>query len=162
MSRWFYAGWASLVGLALVLPVALAYAIWSPPDTGRGSWTGPADAEMFGRWPRTQIEGTRFIPTSVEVEAGPLLRAPVPCDGPSAMHRLPRVYTAKVTLRGAYGIPLTSFEVTCSGWNRIGRSEGESLALVLGALLATVGLVSTPFAFFWLRQTFKKQQRFAV
>lgn len=162
MSGWFYAGWAFVIGLALVLPIALPYAVWPAPETGRGSWAGPADEEMFGRWARTQIEGTRFIPTSVEVEAGPVLRTPVPCDGPVAMHRLPRVYTAEVTLRGVYGIPLTSFEVTCSGWNRIGRSEGETLALMLGLLFATVGLVSTPFAFFRIRHRLGKEQRFAA
>jgi hypothetical protein len=151
MPKWLYAAWTLAVLLAIVLPIAVPYAIWRPPDTGPGSWGSVADAEMFGRWARTQIEGTRFVPTSVEVEAGPLLSAPVRCDGPLGMHELPRVYTAKVTVRGAYGIPLTTYEVRCNGWDRTGRTEGGMLVLGLGALLIGMVAVSMPFTFFWLR-----------
>ncbi len=157
MPRRFYLAWGVAVVLAFVLPVAVPYAIWPPPDTGPGSWAGTADAEMFGRWARTQVEGTRFMPTSVEVEAGPLLSAPVPCGGPVAMHKLPRLYTAKVAVRGAYGIPLTTYEVRCDGWDRTGRTEGGMLLLGLGALLIGMVGVSLPFTPFWLRGMLTKQ-----
>ena len=159
MPRRFYLAWGAAVVLALVVPVAVPYAIWPPPDTGPGSWARTADAEMFGRWARTQIEGTRFVPTSVEVQAGPLLREPVSCGGPVAMHKLPRVYTAEVTVRGPYGIPLTTYEVHCTGWDRTGRTEGGMALLGLGALLTGVIAVSILFTPFWLRSMLSRRLR---
>ncbi|MGB2696168.1 MAG: hypothetical protein WBD55_13410 [Dehalococcoidia bacterium] len=156
MSNRFYALWALAVALALIVPIAIPYALWSPPETGPGSWVGPADA-VFGRWARSQVEGTRFVPNSVEVDTGPLLRAPVACDGPVAMHSLPRRYTATVTLRGPYGLPLESFEVTCSGWSRVSGSETSALALTVAALLAGTIAVSMPFGYVWLRHVLSRR-----
>lgn len=161
MSGRFYAGWALVVTVALALPIGLPFLVWSSPETGPGSWAGPADAEMFGRWASTQIEGG-FIPKSVEVEEGPLLRTPVSCGGPVAMHSLPRMYSARVTLRGVYGIPLASYEVTCTGWSSSGRTIGDALAYMFGALFVGAAVVSMPFAFFWLRNALGNQERFAA
>lgn len=161
MSRRFYASWAVAVALAFIVPIAIPYALWPAAETGPGNWAGPADAEMFGRWARTQVEGTRFVPSSVEVDAGPLLGAPVPCDGPVAMHSLPRLYTATVTLRGPYGLPLESFEVTCAGSSRVSGSETSALALTVAALLAGATGVSVPFFSFWLQQTLTRRLQFS-
>ncbi len=157
MSKWFYCAWALVVALAIILPVAIPFWVWSAPGTGPGTWRGPADGEMFGHWARTQVEGTRFIPSSVEVEAGPELSTPVPCVGPSAMDRLPRLYTAEVTLRGAYGLPLESYKVTCSGWSHVGDGELGGLGIQLAAILGGVVVVSIPFFPLWLRHKMRKR-----
>ena len=162
MSRWFYSAWALAVLLAFVLPVAIPYAVW--PTGGRlPASRGVLDAETFGELARYELwsQGEfRFYPKSVRgIDPGIVFRDgdTRTCGVGRGGALVDRRYTAEVTFRGPYGISLTSFEVTCSGWSRTGRMETEILALILSVLLATVAVVSTPFAFFWLRHLLRRR-----
>jgi hypothetical protein len=146
MPKRFYVAWGFAVVLAAVLPIAIPYAIWPPTEHERGSFVGPDQAEIFERWALSRVSASQYFPYSVSVEAGPLLDVPARGCGPAALHSLERSYTATVTTRGPYGIPMGSVEVSCE--NQIPRPGGglDGYALLgLLALLGGVAAVSAPF-----------------
>ena len=114
MPKRFYAAWALVVVLVAVLPIAVPYFIWPPYHYERGSFVGPDQAEVFGRYAQSRIGSTKYLPTSLHVDVGPELQGSITSGcGPARLHRLERDYTATVTTRGPYGIPIGSVEVDC-------------------------------------------------
>lgn len=141
--RVFYTAWALVVVLAIALPMTIPYAIWTPQrDGGPERWQGPTE-QVFGNWARTQVPETRYLPTNVDVDAGPLLAAPVGCGGPAALHESPRMYRATVTIRGPYGVPIERYTVNCEGFDEYVPSAFVLLAMLLTG--AGVFAVSIPF-----------------
>lgn len=146
MPKRFYVAWAFVVLLAAVLPIAIPYFIWPPYDFERGSFTGPDQAEVFGRYAQSRMAATRYLPTSVSVDGGPLLAVPAQGCGPGALHSLERNYTATITLHGAYGIPIGSSKITCEPYYYRG-AIGWTAPLVGLAWILGIAVVSAPFVF---------------
>lgn len=141
MNKWFYALWALAVALALIVPIAIPYALW-PPREGLQANT----ADEFRRRAEIQVESEDYVlpytPLSSTVED-------------TSLSWNPPLYRAEVTARGPYGIPLASFLVTDSDINRIEAAGNGTLAFV--ALMSGIVLVSMPFAYAWLRHVLSRR-----
>ena len=123
-SRGFYAAWALAVLLALVLPVAIPYALWRGDDsTCAGHATDAlADGDYFG---------ARRLPLSIDV------RECISINDDLTLR-------AEVTVRGAYGIPIESYAVTADSVETLGTRANAFTSAV--AVLAGAFFVSMPFA----------------
>ncbi len=144
MSRWFYSAWALAVLLAIVLPVAIPYAVW-PLREGR-----QADpVAECGR--RAKIDARRDHPSASLWPLSVTIKA---CEW--RPDGLP-IYRAEVTARGPYGIPFASARVTTRDVEWF-TPEGD-VALGSLALLTGVAVVSMPFTFFWLRHVVHRRLR---
>ena len=143
MPKRFYAAWAFVVVLAAVLPIAVPYAIWPPNDYERGSFDGPIQPNLYGRYAFL----ASFVPSSVSVDPGP--RTDIQdgrCLSGIATNNQ-RDATAKVILRGAYGFPLGSFDESCLAENGLLFSTGIGLLLAGLAWFVGMAAVSAPFIF---------------
>ena len=141
MSRWLYGLWALAVVSALVLPVALPYAIWSGEhDRAVAMCAQRAEDDVVRE---TYFRG---LPLALDVRVER-------CSG--ATHDVLR-YDADVTVRGAYGIPIASGHTTASGEIQ-SLEAGDGLVLSLVALMAGVVVVSIPFAFVSTRQLVQRR-----
>ena len=144
MSRWFYSAWALAVLLAIVLPVAVPYAVWPLRE---GQQADPV-AEC-GR--RAKIDATRDHPSAY---LWPLSVTVSVCD--SSPDNTPHLfYVAEVNARGPYGIPFASARVTTRDVEWF-TPEGTVIIGIV-ALLTGVGVVSMPFTFFWLRHRLRRR-----
>ena len=151
MPKRFYVAWVFVVILAIWIPLAIPYFIW-PSESGPSRWQGLDQAEIFSRWALTRVSASRYLPYSVSVDSGPLLEVPARGCGPAALHSLERDYTATVTTRGPYGIPIGSVEVDCERqYPQPGGGLDGYAILGLLALFGGVAAVSTPFVLFRLR-----------
>ena len=144
MSRWFYSAWALAVLLAIVLPVAIPYAVW-PLREGRQA-DPVAECGRRAKGDATRDHPSAFLwPLSVTVSI---------CE--RSPENTPHLfYVAEVTARGPYGIPFATARVTTRNIEGFDHDGG----LVLGALalLTGVGFVSIPFTFFWLRLLLRRR-----
>ena len=123
-SRWFYAAWALAVLLALVLPVAIPYALWRGDDStcARHATDALADGDYFG---------ARRLPLSIDV------RECISINDDLTLR-------AEVTVRGAYGIPIESYAVTADSVETLGTRANAFTSAI--AVLAGAFVVSMPFA----------------
>ncbi len=135
MPRRFYAAWALVVLLALVLPIVIPFAVW-PPREGHQS---DMVAECGRRAENNAASETPFIwlPLSSEVRF---------CERDESGFL---IYRAEVSARGPYGIPYASGTVGPRDVRHL-RAHG-GVALGVAALLASVTAVSAPFALILLR-----------
>ena len=135
MSTRFYAAWALAVVLALVVPVAIPFALW-PPREGR-HYTD--DLAECGR--RAENDAARETP---------LIWMPLSSD----VHVCERdasgalVYVADVQARGPFGIPYASGSVDRYTIHHLNEHRGMTLGVA--ALLGGAIAASVPFALFWL------------
>jgi hypothetical protein len=143
MSTRFYAAWALAVILALVLPVAVPFAIW-PPREGRQN---ELNAEC-GR--RAEMDASRETPYSLL----PLSSSVAFCQRDDAGGLL---YRATVQARGPYGIPYASGSVGPRDIQHLSEHRGVTLGFL--ALLGGVAAMSAPFVYALLRRPL--QQRLA-
>ncbi|MEX0785971.1 MAG: hypothetical protein WD939_04985 [Dehalococcoidia bacterium] len=146
MSGRFYFAWGLAVLLALVLPVAVPYAIWPPgaiAEEGRHA-DGPAEC---GR--RAKIDARNYthfsasmLPLSSDVER---------CYRPPGGDL---IYTAKVTAHGPYGIPIASTNVGPTGGGAL-TGDGRASLFAMLALVSGAVLVSMPFALLAVRSALR-------
>ena len=143
MTTRFYAAWAFVVMLAVVLPIAVPYAIWPPGVLTEG--TGPlVNRTAACEW-RARIDARNYTHFTASLLA--LSSSVESCEGSSAGSL---VYTAVVTAHGPYGIPFASTRVTRHGGGAL-TGDGSGAALGFLALVGGVALTSVPFAYLWLR-----------
>ena len=134
--------------LAIVLPVAVPYAVW-PLREGRSA----EPVAECGRYARNSaIQNYHPVaslwPLSVTVGA---------CGWDNMLFPF---YVAEVTARGPYGIPFASARVTTRDIEGLNPDGGFIIGTV--ALLTGVAVVSTPFTFFWLRHILRSQMQPAL
>lgn len=145
MSRWLYGLWALAVVSALVLPVALPYAIWSGEhDRAVAMCAQRAEDDVVRE---TYFRG---LPLAFDVRVEG-------CSG--ATHDVLR-YDADVTARGAYGISIASGHATATEIHHLAMSDGLVLNVV--ALMAGAVAVSIPFAFAATRRMVQGRLRYAT
>ena len=141
MSWRFYAGWACAVVLALVLPVAIPYAIWPQhegpyDDDDMIAECGRVAEIAAGGYPASLWALSSEVQSCSRDEAGVL------------------IYSAKVIAHGPYGIPFATATVTPRdiNWHDMDRGAGFGLA----ALIAGVVAVSIPFALVPIRAAIRR------
>jgi hypothetical protein len=134
MSRRFYFAWLGSVLLALLLPVALPYAIWPPArfDKAEGSGDCGSIAKDYAAGETTRAASTLW-PMSARVER---------CEGTLADADMQ--FEVVVRARGPYGIPFASGTVTRAGTLWEESTSGALFGLL--ALLAGACAVSLPCA----------------
>ena len=138
MPKRFYVAWALAVILALVLPVAIPYFIW-PPQSYDQQGFDPTQAKLHGPY----AEIASLLPSSVRVKAvEPPTRR---CHSGGAEMRLQSGTVYDVVLRGAYGIPFGSIEVSCRTESGLKVFLGGGLLLAGLAWLSGMAVVSIPF-----------------
>ncbi len=143
MAKGFYAAWAFVVMLAVVLPIAIPYAIWPPGVLTEG--TGPLVNQTAACAWRARIDARNYTHFTASLWA--LSASVESCEGATAGLL---VYTAVVTAHGPYGIPFASTRVTRHGGGAL-KIDGSGAALGFLALVGGVALTSVPFAYLWLR-----------
>ena len=137
----FSLAWAAAVALALVLPVAVPYAIWPTSiegDCAKRVWTAVVTQTPFA-----------VLPVPFDVSASRCSDA-VPIEA----------LGGKVVLRGPYGMPVAEGHVQGSQISHPGV-PGEAFVAVL-AVLAGAGLVSLPFGVVLLQRHFRAMRPAAV
>jgi hypothetical protein len=136
MLRRFYVAWAVTVALAVIMPIAVPYAIW-PPTALVGT-----SNDCAGRAIIATRTGTHFTAALL----------PLSADVHSCERAI--VYRAEVTARGPYGIPIGSSLVSRSDIQALTANE-EGLLLAFAALMAGVVAVSLPFGVVLLQRYFR-------
>ncbi len=143
MTTRFYATWAFVVMLAVVLPIAVPYAIWPPGIMTEG--TGPlVDRTAACAW-RARNDARNYTHFTASLLP---LSASVEWCGHSPEGLLVSMVVVKA--RGPYGIPFASSRVTSQGGEAL-KIDGSGAALGFLALVGGVALTSVPFAYLWLR-----------
>jgi hypothetical protein len=136
--RVFYATWALVVLLALVLPFAIPYAVWAD----NASICARRAEVALGEEHRRQ-----FALVSVRVLS-------CPDSGVDW-------FSAELTFDGPYGVPTSTYDVTPSGASLADHhTTGELLGLI--ALAAGVLAVSIPFIILLLRSHFRRLRAASV
>ncbi len=154
MTTRFYAAWVFVVMLAVVLPIAVPYAIWTPGVLTEG--TGPLVNQAAACAWRARIDARHYTHFTASLLA--LSSSVESCEGSVAGSL---VYTAVVKARGPYGIPFASSRVTPQGGSAL-TGDGSGAALGFLALVAGVALTSVPFAYLWLRHILRGRPSPAV
>jgi hypothetical protein len=132
--RAFYAAWALAVVFAVVLPIAVPYAIW---PTGATS-----TCELHALVPVES--GTPFAVVSV-----PLQITNERCIGDTN-----DPVAAKIIAHGPYGIPFASAEITDGSYDSLYPDEGVFWGML--ALMTGVFAVSLPFLAAFLHTHFRR------
>jgi hypothetical protein len=147
MSKGFYAAWAAVVLTALVVPVAVPFAVWPPAyfDDAQGS----GDCASIAKDYAAEHPATKLWPVSVDVER---------CTGTLSDPDMP--FEARVEARGPYGIPFASGSVTRTDIRHFDGHGGVYLGLA--ALLGGVAAASLPFAGVLLRHRIVRRVAFAA
>ena len=131
MPRRFYLAWAGAVLLALVLPVAVPYAIWPPAyyDDAEASGDCASIAKDYA------ADGPPMVlwPVSVRVED---------CAGELADPGMGML--VHLEARGPYGIPFATARVTETDIQHF-REDGSAVLVAMLALIAGMVAVSLPF-----------------
>ncbi|MEX2159976.1 MAG: hypothetical protein WEB04_11300 [Dehalococcoidia bacterium] len=131
MPKRFYAAWAVAVLLAVVLPIAIPYAIW--PQAYYDDADGSGDCASIAK--DYAADGpTALWPASVRVEE---------CSGGLADPGMRML--VHVQARGPYGIVVANATVTETDIRHF-REDGSGMLFGMAALLAGVVAVSLPFA----------------
>lgn len=153
MPNRFYAAWTISVILALALPVIIPYLIWPTYESlenrshlSAADWTAhsASDNALY----------TRALPNSVSF---------APCTAGPGLHQ--NGYSALVTLRGAFGLPIASLDYDCSNDYPMlpdGRHTPPMVWKLWGLFLATGGLIAGAVAVsfpFWVLQERRRDGR---
>ncbi len=154
MAKGFYAAWAFVVMLAVILPIAIPYAIWPPGVLTEG--TGPLVNQTAACAWRARIDARNYTHFTASLLA--LSSSVDSCEG-SVTGSL--VYTAEVTAHGPYGIPFASTRVTPQGGEAL-KVDGSGAALGFLALVGAVVPTSAPFAYLRLRHILRGRPSLAV
>lgn len=128
MSRWFYAAWAIAVLAAVILPIAIPYAIW------------PAGAT-------SPCELHTLVPLSSETPFA-VVNVPLEITGERCVGDATDPIAGKVIVHGAYGIPIASATLEYGSYDSLLPDDGVVLATL--ALIMGVLWVSLPFIFILL------------
>ena len=142
MTTRFYAAWAIAAVLALLLPVAVPYAIWPPARFDKADSSGDCAGIAKAYAAEATNRAATLWPASVRVEQ---------CAGTLSDPHMQ--FRTLVDARGPYGIRWASAEVTESNVGSF--EENGGVALGLAALVAGVAAVSTPFVYLVLRQSLR-------
>ncbi len=150
MTTRFYAVWAFVVMLAVVLPIAVPYVIWPPGIMTENEWVqtdltvaceerAKLDAQHYTHF----VAALLALSSSVES-----------CEGATAGLL---VYTAEVTAHGPYGISFASSPRVTSEGGQALKIDGSGAALGFLALVGGVALTSAPFGCAWLWHVLRRR-----
>jgi hypothetical protein len=150
MPKWLYAAWTLAVLLAIVLPLAVPYAIWPPArfDGADSSGDCAGIAKSYAA-AATNRAASLLWPLSVRVDK---------CAGTLADPQMQ--FQAQVNARGPYGIPFAAAAVTASSATWSESNGGAMLGLV--ALMFGVVAVSAPFGVVLLQRHFRAMRPASV
>ena len=154
MANRFYAAWAFVAMLAVVLPIAIPYAIWPPGIMTENEWVQTDRTVACEE--RAKLDAQRYTHFTAALLA--LSSSVKSCEGSSAGSL---VYTAVVTAHGPYGIPFASSRVTSQGGGAL-TGDGSGAARGFLAVVGGVALASTPFAYLWIRHVLRRRPSLAV
>jgi len=135
MTKRFYALWLSLLLLVIVLPITAPYAIWLP----RGGLQSGQEAECARRAESEVRRATHPLASLLPLSSSVRL-----CEIDAATGAL--TYSATVTARGPYGIPIASGWAASHAVGPLTDDRGK-VTLAIIAIATGMVLVSLPFAY---------------